>query len=310
MGERTDGGPNILLLCATARGLRMLEELAVLARGAGATLTVISFREEPWEPPFLEAIRAAAERHGARFAEGRSVDAHVDADLLLAVSWRYIVPPSVYSRPRLGAYLFHDSYLPELRGFAPTVWAMINGESSTGVTLLRMAEGVDEGDIVEQRRVPIGDDDTIAEVMERVTGTYVDLLRANFSALLRGSVAATPQDHSRATYGCRRLPSDARIDWRASSRTILNLIRASTFPYPGAFTTLDGKRLTIWSASPPPPDQRRYAGRVPGRVIGRIGNGVGVLTGDGTVVVTEVQIEGGQRAPAGEILTSLSITLE
>lgn len=297
----------IALLCATARGLRVLEELAALARGSGAELTVVSFREESWEPPFLDAIRAAAERHGARFVEGRALAGDEPIDLLLAVSWRYLVAPATIERARLGAYLFHDSLLPAYRGFAPTVWAMINGESSTGVTLLRMAEGVDEGDIVDQRRVAIGPQETIADVMERVTETYVDVLRANFDALAAGTAVATPQDHARATYGCKRLPDDARIDWRASSASILNLIRASTSPYPGAFTTFRGKRLTVWSASLA---DRTYAGRVAGRVVGRIGNGVGVLAGDGGVVVLEdVQLDGDVRVNAAALLTTLGLTL-
>lgn len=297
---------NIAFLCATARGLRVFEELAVLAQGSGEAITVVSFREEAWEPPFLDAIRAAAERHGARFIEGRSIPAREAFDLLLAVSWRTMVPASTYERAPLGAYLFHDSLLPAYRGFAPTVWAMINGESSTGVTLLRMAEGVDEGDIVDQRCVSIGPEETIADVMERVTETYADVLRANFSALLAGTAVGKPQNHARATYGCKRLPADAHIDWNASSTSILNLVRASASPYPGAFTTLDGKRLTVWSASPAP---RMYAGRIPGRVVGRLGNGVGVLTGDGAIVITELQLDGGSRLPAAELLKTLSVTL-
>jgi len=295
---------NIALLCATARGLRVLEALAALA--SGPSIRVVSFREEAWEPPFLDDIRAAAQRHGARFTEARLLDGGEPIDLLLAVSWRYLIPPSVYTRALLGAYLFHDSLLPAYRGFAPTVWAMINGESSTGVTLLRMAEGADEGDVVDQRRVPIGPEETIADVMARVTETYVDVLRANFDALVAGTAVGKPQDHARATYGCKRLPADARIDWSASSVSILNLIRASTSPYPGAFTTLDGKRLTVWSASPSP---RVYAGGVPGRVVGRLGAGVGVLTGDGAIVVTELQLDDGPRLPAAELLTTLSMTL-
>lgn len=305
--------PRIALLCATRRGARFLERLVALA--PHAELTVVSFPEEPGEPPFLADIRALAARHGARFAETRQVGSVRHAalwepapDVLIAVSWRYMVPPQVYERARHGAYVFHDSLLPAYRGFAPTVWAVANGEDHTGVTLFEMTEAVDSGAIVDQRPIPIGPDDTIAEVMERVTSVYLTLLDANLAFLLDGSAARRAQDHSLATYTCKRVAADGRIDWSASSRAIHNLVRAHTRPYWGAFTSLDGRECRIWEArvviDPPV-----YVGRVPGRVVEvRAGTGVTVLTGDGALLVKTVQLDGDPVA-ASEVLRPVGLTL-
>ncbi len=305
----------IALLCATARGLRVLNRLAELV--PDARLLVFSFREETWEPPFFDDIRARAAEVGAQFHEARQVGAErwqpvwdaASPDLLLAVNWRYLVPPPVYRRARLGAFVFHDSLLPAYRGFSPTVWAMINGEDHTGATLLTMADGYDEGDIVGQMRVDIGPDDTIAAVTERVTEVYLALLETHLPALLAGQAPRTPQDHSAATYTCKLLPDDMRIDWAWPTARTHNLIRAVTAPYPGAHTTLDGQRLTIWQAERLPL-ARQYVGRVPGRVVEvRPGAGAVVLTGDGALLLTRIQLEGAEPASADAVLNRLSHTL-
>ena len=138
---------HVVLLCATDRGLQFLGKLVAMLP-AGARLSVVSFREEPVEPPFLDAVQSAATAAGARFFETRSVAgpkmaefwAGERVDLMFAVSWRYMIPREIYERPTFGTYVFHDSLLPTYRGFAPTVWAIANGEDHTGVTLFRIAE--------------------------------------------------------------------------------------------------------------------------------------------------------------------------
>jgi methionyl-tRNA formyltransferase len=305
----------IVLLCATRRGLMVLERLSKLT--PQAKLVVFSFREEPWEPPFLDAIREHTLKVGGTFHETRNVGAdkwtafwqEASVDLMLAVSWRYLIPPEVYRKARCGAFVFHDALLPEYRGFAPTVWAIANGEDHTGVTLFEIAPGVDEGDIVDQESVPIGPEETIGVVIDRVTAIYLEILERNLVRLLEGTAPRRPQEHSRATFTCRRTPEDNAIDWRASTASIFNLIRAVTIPYSGAFTSFEGKALTIWGAqrlaSTP-----RFVGRVPGRVIEmRPGEGAVVLTGDGALLVTRVQLQGGPVVFASEILNSLSATL-
>jgi methionyl-tRNA formyltransferase len=306
---------HIVVLCATNRGYRFLERLLQL--GSGHQFTVFSFREEPWEPAYLDDIQALAQRHNATFYESRNVNhakwnsfwetTHID--LMFMVSWRYLVPSSIYTLPQLGAYVFHDSLLPTYRGFEPTVWAMINGESQTGVTLFKVVDEVDAGDILDQQAVPITPTDTIADVVEKVTQAYLALISKNFEQLISGQAQLTPQNHDQATFTCKWTPDDARIDWSQSSQTIYNLIRATTYPYPGAFCYLDGEKLTIWSAELQE-TPRDYVARVHGRVaeIHRE-SGVVILTGDSTLLLKDVQLDGGAIVNAATLIKSPSKTL-
>lgn len=310
-------GDTCVLFVATQRGLRCLQRVHALV--PTLRLIVFSFREDDHEPPFMDAIRAATEAAGGTFYEARKVDgpkwealwASTPVTLMLSVSWRYMIPASVYRLPTRGAYVFHDSLLPTYRGFAPSVWALVNGATESGATLFCMEDAVDSGDIVEQRRVPIGPDDTIAVLMERVTLTYLALLDAQLVPLLEGRAPRTPQDQSLATFTCKRTLGDNRIDWTRPAAQVYNLIRAVTSPYPGAWTTLNGAKLTVWSAQRLP-DYRRYVGVVAGRVLEvRAGVGAVVLCTDGVALLLEwVQCEGeGERKRADQVLKSIAMTL-
>lgn len=293
-----------VLLCATSRGLRVLDRLVALA--PDDDLVVCSFPEEPGEPPFLEAIRERALSSGARFYETRRAIADEvwagGTDLLLAVSWRYLIPSAAFARARRGAFVIHDSLLPAYRGFSPTVWAVANRERETGATLFAMSEEMDAGEIIDQRRIPILEEDRIGDVMMRVTEGYLDLLEGNLTALRTGTVRRMPQDHARATYCRRRVPSDNAIRWEAPTDQVYALIRAVTRPYSGAFTRLGDRKLTVWEA------QRADAGEgshySPGVVVRAVpGAGAIVRTGDGALLLTEVQLEGdGPRNACGVLV--------
>ncbi len=304
----------IVLLCATNRGLVFLKKLVELL--PQADLVVFSFREEPSEPPFLDNICSQTLTHGGVFHEARHIGSDMwqsfwtqkPVDLLLAVSWRFMIPPEVYRLAKYGAFVFHDSLLPAYRGFSPTVWAMINGENSTGVTLFEMAEDVDSGDIVDQEAVTIEPNETIESVMARVTATYLRILERQLFHLLDGTAPRIPQDHSLATFTCRRLQIDNKIDWSLSTDRIFNLIRAVTMPYSGAYTTFKGQELTVWSAERiASPD---FVGRVPGRVVEvKLGRGVVVLTGDGSLLIKVVQVRDSGLVCASAVINCISCTL-
>lgn len=300
------------LCCATERGRRVLEALASID---DIDLVVASFREESWEPPFLDEIRTAAERADAPFFETRRLAAVADeffadpVDMLLCVSWRYLIPSAVYGRATRGGFTMHDSLLPAYRGFSPTVWAMINGEPRTGVTLLQMVDAVDAGDVFAQREVTIGSDDDISDVIGRVTDTYVELATEQIPALLEGTLSGKPQAHEDATFTTKLGPDDFVIDWSWPSQRIHDLVRATTRPYAGARTTLDGRPLLVWrtrleTGAP------RHVGAVIGRHAGATTDGaVRIITGDGSILVTEVEDETGSARPAAEVLTSVASTL-
>jgi len=305
---------HIALMCATRRGRLVLEKLIELI--PEVEFSVFSFREDPWEPPFFDEIKETTIAKGGNFFETRNVgsqslsDFWVSAkvDLAFVVSWRYMIPAKVYSLPRLGTFVFHDSMLPTYRGFSPTVWSIINGEDHTGVSLFKIAEEVDSGDILDQERVPIGPEETISTIVERVTQTYLYVLEKNIDRLLDGTYSVTEQDHSKATYTCKRNPEDNLINWKAASEDVYNFIRALSQPYPGAYTFHKGEKLRVWSA------ERfqfpEFEGRIPGRVVQVIpGKGSVVLTRDGGILITEVQIEEGEVVCAAEIVNQLSHTL-
>lgn len=304
----------IVLLCATQRGYRFLKKLSQLR--PKEEIIVFSFREDPWEPPFLDDIRSFSKDRGYRFFESKKVNTpSLDEfwkdemiDLMLVVSWRYLIPADIYQQARLGTFVFHDSLLPEYRGFAPTVWAIINGSDHTGVTLFEIAEEVDSGDIIDQKKIDIVVEDTIALVMNRVTKVYLEILERNLDKLLSNTAPRIPQDHSKATYTCKRHPQDNRIDWNSSAEDIYNLIRAVSRPYPGAFTYLGDKKINIWSAKHI--SELNYVGSIPGRIT-RVIPGVGsvVLTGDGPLLITKVQPEHEDFQCAAEVLDNINITL-
>jgi methionyl-tRNA formyltransferase len=308
--------PRIIILSAGRRGIIVSARL--LSAVPEAEFVLVSFREESWEPAFFDDVRQLAMSHRFEFVQSRTLARHAanpalaaPFDLLLAIGWRYVIPREFYGRARMGAYLFHDSLLPSRRGFAPSVWAMLQGDEWTGATLLQMTEGVDEGDIVAQVRVPIRAEDDISILMDRVTAAYCDIAVANIRLLLAGTAPLRPQEHSQATYGCKRLPEDNRISWKAGRTNIYNLIRACAYPYPGAFAFWMGNRIRIWSAEPPGKNIKHYSGIVPGRVVEIArSEGVRVLAGDGPLLIRQVQLDGGAAVSADSLVRTLSSTFE
>jgi methionyl-tRNA formyltransferase len=142
----------------------------------------------------------------------------------------------------------HASLLPKYRGGAPLVWAIINGEKTTGVSLFYFDQGVDTGDVIAQKKIEISDTDDIRTVYEKATLAAVDVLRESLPLIREGQAPRIPQDHANATIFPQRKPEDGLIDWTRTPDEIRNFIRAQTRPYPGAFTVLEGKKVTIWDA--------------------------------------------------------------
>jgi methionyl-tRNA formyltransferase len=277
-----------------------------------ASITVCCFKEEPWEPAFQRAIAELTERRGGRFIGTRDAAGAFSSgeayDVMFAISWRYLVPMDLVSMVRYGAFAIHDSLLPAYRGFAPTVWAMVNGEDHSGATLFRMTHAMDDGPVVDALRVPIVSGGYIAEVMEDITMAYLHLLERNLPALLTGTAGQREQNAAEATYTCKRIPHDDRIDWRWPARRIVALVHAVSRPYSGAYCLLQDRRITIWRASIPM-SAPLVVGGIPGRLVPvMVSGGVYIMAGDGPVLVEEVQYDGDVPRPAQEILSSPSIT--
>ena len=207
----------------------------------------------------------------------------MNPEVIFVAGWRYKIPQEQYSIPTKGCIVFHDSLLPKYRGFAPMNWAIINGEKQTGATMFFIADEIDSGDIIAQGRRRIGVLDT-AETLEReFADFYGVMLESTLPLIKSGNVKRIPQDHSKATYTCKRIPDDGLIDWSQSSMQIYNLIRGLSYPYPNAFSYIDGQKVFIKEARLI--ESKKYVGRILGRVININGEWVEVLTGDGSLIV-------------------------
>lgn len=304
----------IAVLCATARGLRALE--AVRSAAPEAEILVMTFLETPHEPRYVENIKNFCLTHDCQFGIQTKLSEPPAAewfgagfDMLLCFSWRYMVPASIYRSARLGSYVIHDSLLPKYRGFSPTLWALINGEKEVGITFFEMGEVVDSGGIVAQFPIPVMPDDDVGTLRDKGTEAVVLLLQEHLPILLTGKATLTPQDESLATYTCKWLPSDSKIDWSQPRERIHNLVRASTEPYPGAYTNLGSDKITVWRTRLET-NTRNYASRLPGAVSRVNADGtVGVLTGNGELVLVEVSLNDGPRVPAQQLLRPLSTRL-
>jgi methionyl-tRNA formyltransferase len=202
----------------------------------------------------------------------------------------------------------HYSPLPRYRGRANVNWAIINGEREAAITIHRIVPDLDAGNILYQEAVEIGPHDTVGHIYSVLNHIQREKLGDTVARHLDG-YEGTPQDESLATYGCTRVPSDGEIDWSQSTEKIYALIRALSPPYPGAYTYLEARRITIANARPV--DTPRYVGRVPGRIVARSKKDafVDVLSGDGVLRIFEVAEEGGAVTPASSIITSTRQTL-
>ena len=214
-------------------------------------------------------------------------------DLIAVVAYGRILPKEILEIPRLGCVNVHGSLLPKYRGAAPIQWAVINGETETGITTMVMGEGLDTGDILMVQRTPIDPEETAGELFERLAPMGAACLVKTAAALEAGRIAPVKQDESRATYAPMLEKKMAALDFTRSAGELHNLIRGLN-PWPVAVTDFAGKRLKVFAAR-----VEKGSGE-PGTVLDA-GRFV-VACGDGALRFTEVQLEGSRRMSAGEFL--------
>jgi methionyl-tRNA formyltransferase len=233
-------------------GVRCLSVL--LAQGVQVTL-VLTHRDRADENIWFDSVEKLAREHGLPvIAPGDANDPAVieqvralRPDFLFSFYYRNMLAPELLALPRRGAYNMHGSLLPQYRGRVPVNWAVIMGESETGATLHEMVAKPDAGGIVDQEAVPIGPEDTAAEVFGKVTAAAEQVLARALPGLIAGTARLTPQDLSKGRYYGGRKPEDGRIDWANSAQAVHNLVRGVAPPYPGAFTEIGALRLRILS---------------------------------------------------------------
>jgi len=250
--------------------------------------------------PALPPVKAAALDLGYEVIQPETIrsDAFIETirnrrpDLLVVVAFGRILPKAVLEIPAYGAVNVHASLLPKYRGPAPIQWAIINGESATGVTTMLMDKGLDTGEILLQSEMKISPDDTSGDLHDRLAISGGDLLSETINAFHNNAIRPVPQNHAQATYAPMLTKADGHIDWTLSAEAIERFIRGMT-PWPGAFTFLDQKRLIVFKASQRPADPVF----LPGTIIPGFSNELRIATGNGGLAILEIQEASGKRMP-------------
>lgn len=166
-------------------------------------------------------------------------------DILISVNYLFIIEKDLIQLPKKLAFNIHGSLLPKYRGRTPHVWAIINNESETGITAHLIDEGCDTGDIIEQIKIEIGNDDTGADILNKFKNNYIELLNTVITKARLGKLTFVKQQNEISTFFGKRTPDHGKINWNWQKERIYNWIRAQAKPYPGAFTFSGENKIII-----------------------------------------------------------------
>ncbi len=239
------------------------------------------------EPAFIEVLRGLC------------------PDIIVVAAFGQILPEEILYLPPHGCINVHASLLPAYRGAAPIHRAIINGERQTGVTIMQMDTGLDTGAMLLQGQVPIGSDDTVGMVHDRLAALGGHLLLEVLELIKNGRARPVPQEDSRSCYAAMLTRTDEIICWEQDAETIKNQVRGLN-PWPGARTSLGDKLLKIWQVSV----VRDYpvGTAEPGQVVEVRGDrGILVQTGGGILSIEELQLQGKKRMNTVEFLRGHSL---
>lgn len=247
-------------------------------------------------------VKEAALRLGLPLAQPERLEpAQVEglgAEVGVVAAYGQLIRRDVLTAAPHGMLGIHPSLLPKYRGAAPVAWALLTGETVTGITVFRLNERLDAGDILLQRQVVIEPHEDARTLTDRLAQAGAQALVEALAALAQGRAQCRPQDESQASLAPKLTKAQGRIDWRAPAEEIERLVRA-TVPWPGASTSWRGTPLKVWRA---PVGADHPASAPPGTVV-RVGQGVvSVATGRGTLDLLEVQPAGRRRMAVAEFL--------
>ncbi|HEY3278457.1 MAG TPA: formyltransferase [Syntrophorhabdaceae bacterium] len=220
---------------------------------------LFTHEDDPEEEVWFKTPRTLAEEHAIpvytpetlRDPKWASLIRGLKPDVIFSFYYRNMIPKEILDIPTTGAFNLHGSLLPRFRGRCPVNWVLIKGETETGLTLHFMEEKPDTGDIVTQKTIPISPDDTAHTLFLKMIKEAGPLVKEILPKLRDTTFTRMKQaDLGPSTYFGGRRPEDGLISWEKDGRSVYNLVRAVTHPYPGAFTWMDGKKLYIWRAQP------------------------------------------------------------
>ncbi len=224
-------------------------------------------------------------------------------DLMVVAAFGQILPPALLQLPRFGCINVHTSLLPRYRGAAPIQWAILNGDSHTGVTIMQMDAGLDTGPVLAQRSTPIAEEDDAQTLHDRLAELGAALLVETIPPFVAGRLHPTAQPLEGVTYARKITKEDGLIDWTRPAREIRNLVRGLA-PWPGAFSRLgDGRLIKIWQA-----EVVAAPAGAPGTIVAADKQGIVVACALHALQIRVLQREGGRRLTAQEFLAGCPLT--
>ena len=229
----------------------------------------------------------------------------LDPDLIVTCAYGQILPVELLNYPRLGCINVHASLLPKLRGGAPIHRAIIEGYSKSGVTIMYMAPGMDDGDIISKKEVEITDTDTASTLHDKLSKLGSELLIETLPSIIEGTNERIPQNEREVTFAPIIKPIDEKLDFSKTSREIYNKIRGLN-SFPGAYFMLDGKRFKVWESIIV---DEYFPNSLDGEIIKIYKEGIGVKTNNGVIVLTQIQPEGKSKMNAKDYLNGIKESL-
>jgi methionyl-tRNA formyltransferase len=206
---------------------------------------------------------------------------NIEFQFAIVCGWYWIIPSDILVPRDRPFYGIHHSDLPSYRGGAPLTWAIINGEKRIGSSLFRIKDGIDDGEIIEKVYCDISDHDTISSVMSSLERAWLSKIESIFPKMVAGDVETMEQLAENISYCAQRHPSDGKIDWTKNARDVHNFVRAQSYPYPGAYTTVANEIVIIDEVAVF--EHPYYA--IPGKIIRHSNNEVLIGCGEATAIV-------------------------
>ncbi len=232
----------------------------------------------------------------------------LNPDVIVVAAFGQIIPKSILDLPKYHCINVHASLLPMYRGAAPIQWSVINGDAESGVTTMKMAEGLDTGDMIEKVVVPLAADETGGSLFDKLAEVGADLCMHTLKSLEEGTATFTPQpEESPTPYASMLTRAMGEIDWNKSAVAIERLVRGLN-PWPSAFTYLNGKQFKIWESSVA--DAGTFADKAnaqAGEIVLSDGKQIGVQTGEGVLLIHALQLEGKKRMDTDAFLRGYSV---
>ena len=215
---------------------------------------VVTHADNPSEKIWFPSVEKLAESNNIPVFEAGNPKIleeiqKIKPDVIFSAMFRKIIPLEIINFPRLGSFNLHPSLLPKYRGRCPANWVLVNGEKETGLTIHKMTQTPDAGEILSQTKIDISQDDTIASLYNKFADAAPDLIRQTLEKIKNDKINLTPQDENNASSFGARTPEDGLFSWNDKAVKIHNLVRAVAHPYPGAFCKDGNKKLFIWRSA-------------------------------------------------------------